>query len=93
MASCAYGTVLTTNEAKAKGYDVQPGVQVAASPAPSGAPVTGASPAPGASPGPEGSPGPRRGGFGGNAFYYAPAIGLFVVRPPDLGTGGGSVKQ
>ncbi|MDB5072685.1 MAG: hypothetical protein JWM87_3796, partial [Candidatus Eremiobacteraeota bacterium] len=60
------------------------------------APGTGASPAPGASPGPEGSPGPggqRRGGFGGNAFYYTPSIGLFVVRPPDLGTGGGSVKQ
>jgi hypothetical protein len=122
VASCAYGTVLTTNEAKAKGYDVQPGVQVAASPAPSGAPAaanaagpsgapagtgaagagrragagapgTGSSPAPGASPGPEGSPGPRRGGFGGNAFYYTPSIGLFVVRPPDLGTGGGSVKQ
>jgi len=31
------------------------------------------------------------GGFGGNAFYYTPSIGLFVVRPPDLGTGGGSV--
>jgi Carboxypeptidase regulatory-like domain/TonB-dependent Receptor Plug Domain len=103
VAQCAYGTVLTTNEAKAKGYDVQPGVQVAASPAPSSAPgapapaaaaaapVPGASPAPGASPGPNGAR--RGGGFGGSAFYYAPTIGLFVVRPPDLGTGGGSVKQ
>jgi hypothetical protein len=88
VSSCAYGTVFTPAEAKAKGYDVQPGVQVAAgrgaSPAPS------ASPAPGASPGPGGQ---RRGGFGGgNALYYAPGLGLFVVRPPDLGTGGGSVK-
>ena len=104
VASCAYGTVLTTNEAKAKGYDVQPGVQAAASPAPGASPVPGASPAPvagaarGASPAPGASPGPggqrRGGGFGGgNAFYYTPSIGLFVVRPPDLGTGGGSVKQ
>ena len=98
VASCAYGTVMTTSEAKAKGFDVQPGVQVAASPAPSAAPAAGApapagSPAPGASPGPNGQ---RRGGGGfggGSAFYYTPAIGLFVVRPPDLGTGGGSVKQ
>jgi Carboxypeptidase regulatory-like domain/TonB-dependent Receptor Plug Domain len=111
LASCSYGTVLTTTEAKAKGFDVQPGVQVAPSPAPSGAPAgvaaAGAGPAaggpargaaPGASPAPGESPGPngqRRGGggFGGNAFYYAPNVGLFVVRPPDLGTGGGSVKQ
>jgi hypothetical protein len=98
VAACAYGTVMTTTEAKAKGYEVQSGVRVAPSPAPSGAPVAAAppaaSPAPGASPGPNG--GQRRGGAGfgggGNAFYYTPAIGLFVVRPPDLGTGGGSVK-
>jgi hypothetical protein len=95
LASCSYGTVLTTTDAKAKGYDVQPGVQVAASPAPgaSPAPQTTASPAPGSSPGPDARGAQRRGGFGGNAFYYAPSIGLFVVRPPDLGTGGGSVKQ
>ena len=97
VTACSYGTVLTTTEAKAKGFDVQPGVQVAASPAPSAAPAAAAapagSPAPGASPGPNG--GQRRsGGPGvGNAFYYTLAIGLFVVRPPDLGTGGGSVKQ
>ena len=102
VAACAYGTVLTTTEAKAKGYDVQPGVQVARRrrlPAPAGTAVAAApSPAPGASPAPSGQPRPERrprrgGGFGGNAFYYAPTIGLFVVRPPDLGTGGGSVKQ
>jgi hypothetical protein len=94
LAACSYGTVLTTTEAHAKGFDVQAGVQVAATPAPSPAPAAApaASPAPGASPGPNGQ---RRGqgGIGGNAFYYTPAIGLFVVRPPDLGTGGGSVKQ
>ncbi|HZW53179.1 MAG TPA: TonB-dependent receptor, partial [Candidatus Elarobacter sp.] len=105
LASCAYGTVLTTTEAKAKGFDVQAGVQVAASPAPGASAAPGASPGPearprpagspaaGASPGPDGRGGGQRGrgGFGGNAFYYTPSIGLFVVRPPDLGTGGGSV--
>ena len=89
LAACSYGTVMTTTEAKAKGYEVQAGVQTAAAGSASPAP-SAASPAPGASPGPNG--GQRRGGFGGNAFYYAPGLGLFVVRPPDLGTGGGSVK-
>ncbi len=99
VSACAYGTVMTTTEAKAKGFDVQAGVQVAASPAPSAAPRTAATAAPAGSPAPGASPGPngaRRGGAGGagggNAFYYTPAIGLFVVRPPDLGTGGGSVS-
>ena len=31
----------------------------------------------------------RRGGF----IHYAPSPGVFIVRPPELGTGGGSVKQ
>jgi hypothetical protein len=31
----------------------------------------------------------RRGGF----LHYAPSPGVFIVRPPQLGTGGGSVKQ
>jgi hypothetical protein len=93
-ASCAYGTTLTPAEAKAKGYDVAVGVNVAvtrpspgasASPAPAPSAVAGASPAPGA------SPGPRR-GFG-SPLNYAPGIGIFVVRAPDLGTGGGSVRQ
>jgi Carboxypeptidase regulatory-like domain/TonB-dependent Receptor Plug Domain len=83
LASCSYGTVMTTTEARAKGYDVEAGVQLA--------PAPGASPAPGESPRPRGQGG--RGGFGGSAFYYAPNVGLFVVRAPDLGTGGGSVKQ
>lgn len=89
VSACAYGTVLTTTEAKAKGYDVEAGVQVALPPAPSPSPGAVASPKPGASPGPNGG---QRRGFG-NALYYSPAIGLFVVRPPDLGTGGGSVKK
>jgi hypothetical protein len=100
VSACAYGTVLTTTEAKAKGFDVEAGVQVAAarpSPGPSASPAAAAAPAPGASPRPGESPRPggqgRRGGFGGNALYYAPNLGLFVVRPPDLGAGGGSVKQ
>ncbi|HTD35435.1 MAG TPA: TonB-dependent receptor, partial [Candidatus Elarobacter sp.] len=107
LASCSYGTVMTTTEAHAKGYDVEAGVQVAPSPGPSpapgsspapvtanaGRPAPGASPAPGESPRPRGQGQGGRGGFGGNAFYYAPNVGLFVVRPPDLGTGGGSVKQ
>ncbi|MDB5091982.1 MAG: hypothetical protein JWO85_83 [Candidatus Eremiobacteraeota bacterium] len=93
-ASCAYGTTLTPAEAKAKGYDVAVGVNVAgprpspgagASPAPAPSAVPGASPAPGA------SPGPRR-NFG-SPMNYAPGIGIFVVRAPDLGTGGGSVRQ
>jgi hypothetical protein len=46
-----------------------------------------ASPAPGASPAPRGPAGGR--GF----IQYAPKPGIFVVRAPDLGTGGGSVNQ
>jgi hypothetical protein len=87
LASCAYGTVMTTTEAKAKGFDIQVGVQTAPSPAPSAAPAPGSSPAPGASP----APGPGR--RFGSPLNYAPGIGIFVVRPPDLGTGGGSVRQ
>lgn len=52
-------------------------------PPPGQAPAT---PAPGASPAPRG-PGGR--GF----IQYAPKPGIFVVRVPDLGTGGGSVNQ
>jgi carboxypeptidase family protein/TonB-dependent receptor-like protein len=95
VSACAYGTVMTTTEARAKGYDVQAGVQVVlASPSPSAsaAPATRPNPAASPAPAPSGSPGPggNRRGFG-NALYYAPNLGLFVVRPPDLGTGGGSV--
>ena len=99
VSQCAYGTVLTTTEAKAKGYEVEAGVQVAPppSPAPSASPAAvAANPAPGASPRPGESPRPggqNRGANRGNALYYAPNLGLFVVRPPDLGTGGGSVKK
>jgi hypothetical protein len=99
VSACAYGTVLTTTEAHAKGYDVQAGVQVAAAPSPSpgasAVPAARANPASSPAPAPSGSPGPGgRGNRGfGNALYYAPNLGLFVVRPPDLGTGGGSVKQ
>jgi hypothetical protein len=28
-----------------------------------------------------------------NGFGYLPGLGFFIVLPPDLGTGGGSVKQ
>ncbi len=80
LASCSYGTVLTPGEAKANGLDVPtPGVRP--SPAPSPSPAPGASPA------------PRRRFGGGNFIDYAPKIGIFVVRAPELGTGGGSVKQ
>jgi hypothetical protein len=75
LASCAYGTVLTTTQAKAKGFDIQPGVLAASPPRAPGASRVRAL---------------RR--FG-SPFHYAPEIGLFVVLPPDLGTGGGSVKQ
>jgi hypothetical protein len=78
LTSCSYGTVWTTTEAQAHGFDVAPpGV---------GAPP---SPAPGASPAPGGRGQNRRGGF----IHYAPSPGIFIVRPPELGTGGGSVKQ
>ena len=101
VSACAYGTVLTTTEAKAKGYEVEAGVQAAPSPGPSASPAAApaspaavaANPAPGASPRPGESPRPNRGANRGNALYYAPNLGLFVVRPPDLGTGGGSVKK
>jgi hypothetical protein len=42
-----------------------------------------------APPGAPGTAGGRRGGF----IHYAPDPGIFIVRPPELGTGGGSVKQ
>ena len=64
LTACSYGTVWTTTEAKAHGFDV----------APPGGPATA---------------GARRGGF----IHYAPSPGIFIVRPPELGTGGGSVKQ
>ena len=79
--SCSYGTVLTPDEAQARGFDIQPPGLGRPRPAPS------SSPAPGASPGP--TTRVRGGGF----IDYAPSPGVFVVRPPDLGTGGGSVKQ
>ncbi len=91
LVSCAYGTTLTPAEAKARGFDVPtPGVRP--SPGPSPAPAAGPSPQPGASP----APGERRAGRGGafgGALFYAPSPGIFIVRAPDLGTGGGSVKQ
>jgi hypothetical protein len=80
LVSCAYATVLTPDDAKARGFDIQPpGVGPRPSPPPS--------PAPGASPAPRGNP--RGGGF----IDYAPSPGIFVVRLPELGTGGGSVNQ
>ena len=83
LVSCAYATVLTPDEAKPRGFEIAPpGVR---EPRPS--PSPSASPAPGASPAPRGNP--RGAGF----INYAPAPGFFVVRAPDLGTGGGSVKQ
>jgi hypothetical protein len=83
LASCAYATVLTPDEAKTRGFEIAaPGVR---GPRPS--PTPSASPAPGASPAPRGNP--RGAGF----INYAPSPGFFVVRAPDLGTGGGSVKQ
>jgi hypothetical protein len=88
VSACAYGTVLTTTEAKAKGYEVEAGVQAAPRPSPAPSASPAASPRPGESPRPN-----RGGGVRGNALYYAPTLGLFVVRAPDLGTGGGSVKQ
>jgi hypothetical protein len=84
LVSCSYGTVFTPSEAKARGYDVgAPGfvARVDASPSPAPSPVPGASPAPRGS--------QRRGGF----VNYAPGVGLFVIRAPQLQTGGGSVKQ
>jgi hypothetical protein len=82
LISCAYATVLTPDDAKTRGFDVPaPGVPgVRPSPAPS--------PAPGASAAPRN---PR--GQGPGFIQYAPSPGFFVVRAPELGTGGGSVKQ
>jgi hypothetical protein len=75
LVSCAYASVLSPADAKARGFDIAPPGQPPASPAP------GASPAP-------------RGPGGGRGFIqYAPQPGIFVVRVPDLGTGGGSVNQ
>ncbi len=86
VVSCSYGSVLTTADAKAKGFDIEtPGARLARAAGASPPPSPAASPRPGASPPPN-----RRGPIA-NAMYYAPGIGLFVVRPPDLGTGGGSV--
>ncbi|HTW84876.1 MAG TPA: TonB-dependent receptor [Candidatus Sulfotelmatobacter sp.] len=91
LVSCSYGTVLTPAEATAKGLDVGAG-------GPEPPPAPGASPEPRPSPSPGASPRPGegrgRGGRGGRGFLqYAPNVGIFVVRAPELGTGGGSVKQ
>ncbi len=83
LVSCAYATVLTPDDAKTRGFDV---------PAPG---VPGPRPSPPSSPAPGASPAPRtpRAGGGAGFINYAPSPGFFVVRVPDLGTGGGSVKQ
>jgi hypothetical protein len=84
LVSCAYASVLTPDEAKTRGFDIQPpgGPRPAASSSPA--------PAPNASPDTvRRRANPRGAGF----VNYAPSPGLFVVRAPDLGTGGGSVKQ
>jgi hypothetical protein len=78
LVSCAYASVLTPEDAKTRGFDIAP-PGVRPSPPPS--------PAPGTSPPPRGNP--RGGGF----IDYAPSPGIFVVRLPELGTGGGSVNQ
>ena len=83
LVSCAYASVLSPDDAKARGFDIVPPGVPGARPSPSPTP----SPAPGA------SPAPRRNPPGGGFIDYAPQPGLFVVRVPDLGTGGGSVKQ
>lgn len=75
LVSCSYGSVLTPDDAHARGFDVP-------------TPGTRPSPAPSRSPGAP-PPGPRGGGF----IDYAPSPGIFVVRPPELGPGGGSVAQ
>jgi hypothetical protein len=82
LISCAYATVLTPDDAKTRGFDVSaPG-------------VPGARPSPPPSPAPGASPAPRNPRAQGPGFIqYAPSPGFFVVRVPDLGTGGGSVKQ
>jgi hypothetical protein len=91
LVSCSYGTVLTPDEASAKGLDVGTGGPEAP-PAPGASPEPSPSPAPGASSGP--GEGRGRGGRGGRGFLqYAPNVGIFVVRAPELGTGGGSVKK
>ena len=77
LVSCSYGTVLSLDDARARGFDVPtPGVRPTRAPTPS----SGATPAAGP---------PRGGGF----IDYAPSPGIFIARPPDLGTGGGSVAQ
>jgi hypothetical protein len=83
LVSCAYASVLTPDDAKTRGFDIQPpgGPRPAASATPA--------PAPNASPAARRErANPRGAGF----VNYAPSPGLFVVRAPDLGTGGGSVK-
>jgi hypothetical protein len=90
LVSCAYGTVLTPAEATAKGLDV--GTGGPGGPQPGASPVPSPTPAPGASPGPGEGRG-RNGARGRGFLQYAPNVGIFVVRAPQLGTGGGSVKQ
>jgi hypothetical protein len=81
LVSCMYATVLTPDEAKAHGFEIVPPGTRPAPPSPTPSPAPGTSPPPRAN--------PRGAGF----INYAPSPGLFVVRAPQLGTGGGSVKQ
>ena len=81
LVSCSYASVLSPDDAKARGFDIQaPG-------------VPGARPSPAPSPAPGASAAPRRNPAGAGFVNYAKSPGLFVVRVPDLGTGGGSVNQ
>jgi hypothetical protein len=80
LVSCSYASVLTPDDAKARGFEIAPPGQPRPSPTATPSPASGAPAAP---------RNPRGAGF----INYAKSPGLFVVRLPELGTGGGSVKQ
>ena len=92
LSSCAYGTLFTPAQAKEKGYDVAAAAEAVRSPGPEASPSAAPAAAGAPTPSPSGSPRPAgRRGFP-SVLNYAPNVGIFVVRAPDLGTGGGSVK-
>ncbi len=75
---CAYVTVMTTPEARAKGLVPTPRQpQNPSSSQGQSAPVQAQA---------------NRGGAGGGLFYV-PGVGIVSVRPPELPQGGGSLKQ
>jgi hypothetical protein len=75
---CAFVTIMTTPDAKAKGIVSTPRQPQTPQAQGSAPPAQGQ---------------PNRTAAGGGGLFYVPGVGIVSVRPPELPQGGGSVKQ